>query len=154
MTAALPCCVLLLSALLAPGMPQAHTVAPPSLVIRDGWVRASTAIRTSSSAYFTIENGTPDGIALVKISLEGVGNAQVHTTVEQNGQTSMRHLASVPVPAHAVVELAPGGTHVMLMDIVRPLEVGTTVAMTLTFDNGWTRTARAVVRPLSATAAR
>ena len=40
------------------------------------------------------------------------------------------------------------------MDIARPLQAGTTVAMTLTFDNGWTRTVRAVVRPLSAVSVR
>jgi copper(I)-binding protein len=154
MTISLAAWVLLLSAMLSPGRVQAPTAAPAGLVIRDAWVRASTATRTSSSAYLTIDNGTPTGTALVKIALDGVGDAQVHTMVEQQGQATMRPLAAVPVAAHAVVELAPGGTHVMLMDIARPLQAGTTVAMTLTFDNGWTRTVRATVRPLSAVSVR
>jgi copper(I)-binding protein len=154
MTVSLAGWVLLLSAMLSPGTVPARTAAPAGLVIRDAWVRASTATRTSSSAYLTIDNGTPTGTALVKIGLNGVGDAQVHTMVEQHGQATMRLLAAVPIAAHAVVELAPGGTHVMLMDIARPLQVGTTVAMTLTFDNGWTRTVRAVVRPLSAVSVR
>jgi copper(I)-binding protein len=42
----------------------------------------------------------------------------------------------------------------MLMDVARPLKVGTIVEMTVTFDDGRTRRIRALVRPLSAMSAR
>jgi len=41
-----------------------------------------------------------------------------------------------------------------LTDIARPLAVGRIVEMRLTFDDGGTRTVRAVVRPLSAMSVR
>jgi hypothetical protein len=73
---------------------------------------------------------------------------------DQQGRAVMRPLSALHVPARGSIDLAPGGTHVMLMDIARPLKAGTTVEMTLTFDDGRTRTVRAVVRPLSAISAR
>jgi copper(I)-binding protein len=124
------------------------------LAIRDAWVRESTATRTISSGYLRIENRTARPVALVKVSLQGVGDAQLHAIVEQNGQSTMRPLTAIPIPAHGAVDLAPGGAHVMLMDIARPLRIGSSVEMTLTFDNKQTRRVRALVRPLGAMTAR
>jgi copper(I)-binding protein len=42
----------------------------------------------------------------------------------------------------------------MLIDVAGPLRRGTTVEMTLTFDDGQVRKVRAVVRPLSAMSVR
>ena len=44
---------------------------------------------------------------------------------------SMKQVASVTVPANGSVELAPGGYHVMLLDLKRQLQAGDTVPVTL-----------------------
>jgi copper(I)-binding protein len=147
--------LLLLAAALSPGAatgPQAAR--DDGLVVRDAWVRESTPARTSSSGYFTIDNRTDRAVALVKVSVDGVADAQVHAIAGDQGQTVMRPLPALQIPAHGSVDLTPGGTHVMLMDIARPLKVGATVEMTVTFDDGRTRRVRALVRPLSAMSAR
>ena len=54
-----------------------------------------------------------------------------------------------PYPAEfrrQVVELAPGGLHLMLMDLTRPLEVGQTVTMELHFRRAGRLTVVAQVR--------
>ena len=155
MIRSLPALLLCLSAALpSGGAAQGQTAPAGSLVVRDAWIRESTASRTTSSGYFTIDNGTDTPVALVGVSLEGVRDAQMHAVVEREGQSGMRPLATLPIPARGSVSLAPGGAHVMLMEIVRPLRPGTSVEMTLTFDNKQTRRVRAVVRPLSAMSAR
>jgi periplasmic copper chaperone A len=155
MLAPLQVMILLLAAALPSGAAVgAQDGRDAGVVIRDAWVRESTAARTSSSGYFTIENRTDTAVGLVKVALDGAADVQVHTIVEQQGQTAMRPVSVLRVPAHGSVDLAPGGTHVMLMDLARPLKVGTTVELTLTFDNGRTRKILAVVRPLSAVSAR
>jgi periplasmic copper chaperone A len=124
------------------------------IAIGDAWVRESTAARTSSSGYVRIVNRTDRPMALVRVSVAGVAGAQLHAMVDRQGRTEMRPLSRLTIPANALVDLAPGGTHIMLTDIARPLTVGRTVEMRLTFDDGGTRTVRAVVRPLSAMSAR
>lgn len=47
---------------------------------------------------------------------------------------TMQEVDRIPVPAGGSVALEPGGYHIMLMDLVAPLEVGTTLTVTLTFE--------------------
>jgi len=125
-----------------------------TVVIRDAWVRESTAARTSSSAYMRIENRAANVVALVQVTVPGVETAQVHASVDRQGRTAMEPLAKVTIAPRGSVDFAPGGMHVMLMGIARPLAIGTSIEMHLTFDDGHTRTVRAIVRPLSATGPR
>ena len=134
--------------------PAARRGSDRGIVIGDAWVRESTATRTSSSGYLRIVNRTDRPVALVRVFVAGAAGAQLHAIVDQQGRTEMRPLSRLTIPANASVDLAPGGTHIMLTDIARPLAVGRTVEMRLTFDDGGTRTVRAVVRPLSAMSAR
>ena len=136
------------SVTLAPG----HVSA--TVVIHDAWVRESTAARTSSSAYMRIENRTSRAVALVQVTAPGVETAQVHASVDRQGRTAMEPIAKLTIAARGSVDLAPGGMHIMLTGIARPLVAGTSIEMRLTFDDGHTRAVRAIVRPLSATGPR
>lgn len=60
----------------------------------------------------------------------------------------MRKVDQIPVSAGGTTELAPGGYHVMLMDLVNPLEPGQSVALTLTFEKAGELTVNAEVRAL------
>lgn len=120
------------------------------IVVRDAWVRVSTARRTSSSGYCRLENVTDKPIALVKVTAAAVGSADVHAMTDRDGQMSMHAVTKVTIPAHGAVELSPGGMHIMLLDITQPLTIGSTLDMQFTFDNGRTQTVRALVRPLDA----
>ena len=50
-----------------------------------------------------------------------------------SGEMVMQQVKSLAVPAAGGVELKPGGYHIMLIDLVKPLEVGQTFDITLTF---------------------
>jgi hypothetical protein len=142
--------IVCLLAVMAIGASQA-----PAVVISDAWVRESTELRTSSSAYLRIENRTDRALTLLRIAVDGVRDARLHEAVEQDGHTSMQPVARLTIPPRGTVDLAPGGTHVMLTDVRRPLRVGQRgVVVRLTFDDGKTRLARAIVRPLSAVSVR
>ncbi len=51
------------------------------------------------------------------------------------GEMTMREVEFVELPAGMAVQLKPGGYHIMLMDLVAPLELGTTITITLVFEN-------------------
>ena len=142
-----------LVALLVPGLAQPRA-GKDQIAVRDAWVRVSSAARTVSSGYLVVENRASTPLALVRVEVEGVGNAELHAVVEENGRTTMKAIARLPVPPRGSAALAPGGTHLMLTEITRPLRLGTTLRMTLTFDNRQTRTVRAIVRPLDAMSAK
>jgi copper(I)-binding protein len=129
---------------------QTESKAPPGIVIRDVWVRESTATRTVSSGYLTIENRTERAVSLIGVVIEGVRRAEFHDTAGDPLKATMRAVTAVRIPAHRSVQLEPGGMHLMLFGVSPPLVRDTTVTMTLTFDDKQTQTARAVVRPLGA----
>lgn len=127
---------------------------PPARIhVRDGWVRESTAARTITSGYVTIENRAPRDVALVGVAVEGAGRAELHAVVV-NGDAVMRRVESVMIPARSSVQLEPGGTHIMLFDVNPPLAAGESATMTLTFDTKEQATVDAAVRPLAAMSAR
>lgn len=50
-----------------------------------------------------------------------------------SGEMVMQQIMKLAVPASGGVELKPGGYHIMLIDLVKPLELGQTFDVTLTF---------------------
>lgn len=59
----------------------------------------------------------------------------------------MRPLDSLDVPANSTVELKPGGTHVMLMDLRAPLAPGSSIDLDLKLEKSGERHVKAEVRP-------
>jgi copper(I)-binding protein len=53
-----------------------------------------------------------------------------------NGMMRMSPVASIAVPANGQAELRPGGLHLMLFGLKKPLVAGDSVRVTLTLDNG------------------
>ncbi|MEZ5181952.1 MAG: copper chaperone PCu(A)C [Acidimicrobiales bacterium] len=62
------------------------------------------------------------------------------------GAMTMQPVDSIELPAGEEVSLEPGGYHIMLLDLVAPLEVGDTFEITLTFENAGEVTVTAEVR--------
>lgn len=65
---------------------------------------------------------------------------------DMGGPMVMREVDEIPVPAGETVELKPGGYHVMLLELVAPLEEGSEVELTLTFEKAGEQTVTAEVR--------
>lgn len=68
------------------------------------------------------------------------------TTMGGSGEMEMRPITELALPAGEAVALAPGGYHIMLIDLVAPLEVGTTIEVTLTFERAGEQVVTATVR--------
>ena len=52
-----------------------------------------------------------------------------------SGEMVMREVEFIELPAGTTVELKPGGYHVMLIGLKAPLELGSTIQITLVFEN-------------------
>ena len=118
---------------------------PPAIDVEDAWVRATAAGQSTTAAYVTISNrGGTD--RLIGVS-SPVGTASVHTTTTDNGVVRMRSVGDLEIPSGSTVSLEPGGTHVMISRLNRPLEVGQSVALELAFARSGKRQVMAAVRP-------
>jgi len=50
------------------------------------------------------------------------------------GELSMQPVSRIDLPAGTDVALRPGGYHIMLIKLAKPLTIGDTIKVTLTFD--------------------
>lgn len=119
--------------------------APPAIEVEDAWVRATAAGQSTTAAYVTISNrGGMDRLVGVA---SPAGTASVHTTTSQDGVVRMRSAGDLEIPAGSTVSLEPGGIHVMISGLNRPLEVGQSVALEFAFARSGKRQVMAAVRP-------
>jgi copper(I)-binding protein len=63
-----------------------------------------------------------------------------------SGEMGMRPIPSLDLPAGQTVTLKPGGYHIMMIDLVKPLTTGDQVVITLTFAKAGEQQVTAVVR--------
>lgn len=80
-----------------------------------------------------IVNDTTADDVLESVATDVAGSTSIHESSIEGGMATMTPRAAVPVVAGARVTFAPGGLHVMLEDLVRPIEVGDTFEVTLHF---------------------
>ncbi len=88
------------------------------------------------AVYLTLENRTERPDRLVRVSTPVAAAAELHTTRRDGEVVRMRPVEAMEVPAGGTLIMAPGGDHVMLLGLERPLEPGTKVPLTLEFASG------------------
>jgi len=113
------------------------------LDVSDAWARATPGKAENGVAYLTIRSPTPD--RLVSASSAVAKKAELHTMEMAGMVMKMRPLAGLDIPAGQPVTLKPGGEHIMLMGLNRPLREGQSFPLTLTFEKAGTRTVTVAV---------
>ena len=115
------------------------------LTVKDGWARASTPGAKNGAAYVTIMNHGMKSDALISVLSDAAAKVELHSHKKDGGVMRMRRILSVPVPAHSVAELKPGGDHIMLIGLKRQLKVGDYIMLTLRFQSGATQVLEVMV---------
>ena len=121
-------CSLLVAVALAVALPAAAQV-----TVTDAWVRGTVTGQKATGAFMQLKS--PADTALVAATSPVAKIVEVHEMKMDGGMMKMNAVDKLPLPAGKVVELKPGGYHVMLMDLVRPLKEGDTVPLQLTFED-------------------
>lgn len=150
MTTALRIPVLLSLLLIAGLAPLTSTAADSNLVVRGAWIRQPPPGSDVAAVYLSLLNAGTHSVRLTGVESPVAAMAMMHETLESQGQSQMRMLTSVPVPAGKSIAFSPGGRHIMLQGLAHPLQVGERVPITLQFADGIKLHVTAVVRPLSA----
>jgi periplasmic copper chaperone A len=100
--------------------------------IGNAWVRGAVPGQLATGAFLDITS-TRDA-ALIKAESPVAATVEVHAMEMQNNMMTMREAPKVDLPAGKQVRLAPGGFHIMLMDLKQPLKNGETVPLKLTIE--------------------
>jgi copper(I)-binding protein len=125
---------LLLACLLA-APARAEEVKAGDLIITQAWTRATPKGAKTGGGYLTIENKGTGPDTLLGGSADIAGSVQVHEMSMDNGVMKMRTLdKGLAIEPGKTVKLAPGGYHLMMMDLKSPLKRGDKVPVTLEFE--------------------
>lgn len=108
----------------------------PELQLLNASARATRPGMSSSAAYMTIHNGTHEAVQIRSLSSPVARKTEFHTTEMNNGMMKMRRLDNVTIKPGDTLELKPGGYHVMLMGLNKPIAKNSEVPVTITFSNG------------------
>jgi len=114
---------------------RADEVKAGDLVITQAWSRATPGGAKTGGGYLTIENkgSTPD--RLIGASADVAAKVEMHEMSMKNGVMTMRPLdKGLTIEPGKTVKLAPGGYHLMMMDLKGPLKQGDKVPVTLEFE--------------------
>lgn len=114
--------------------------------ILDPWVQAAPPNVKVLAAYLEIKNNGEKPQTLVNIASPAFGQVEMHRSVMHGNMAHMEHQKELTIPPRASVVMKPGGMHLMLMDAKKPLHIGDTVPMTLSFKNGAKAAFTATVR--------
>jgi copper(I)-binding protein len=122
--AAIACAAVLASALGAPA--RAEEVKAGDLVITEAWTRATPKGAKIGGGYLTIENKGTAPDRLIGGSADIAGSVQVHEMSMDKGVMKMRPLENgLAIEPGKTVKLAPGGNHLMMMDLKSQLKKAT-----------------------------
>lgn len=103
--------------------------------ISGAWARPGREGGTSA-IYMDILNGSSQTDTLISISSAVAGMTEVHESYEkEEGMMGMRSVETVIAPGQDILSLQPGGLHVMLMKLNRPLAEGDSVEFRVEFAN-------------------
>ncbi len=104
-----------------------------SIEIKNQWVRASNDGQDVSAAYMTIVSN--EDTSLLEIDSDVADVIEIHSMSMENGVMKMRMLDTLDLIAGKPTELSPGGFHLMLFDLKKPLAAGKEAHFTLHFKN-------------------
>jgi len=119
----------LIVVLLVCGLNGAAGAAQP-VAVKDAWVRAPAPGQKIAGAYMELTGRVR--CALVSVASPVAARGELHSTALENGVMKMRPVGRIELAAGQSVRLEPGGLHIMLVDLQRPLKAGEKVPLTLT----------------------
>jgi copper(I)-binding protein len=116
------------------------------IVVTGAWVRLLPPVLASTAAYMVIENDSGQDVILESASTDAALMADLHRTQHINGIMTMSSAEDIKIASHGRAVLAPGGLHVMLMRLKKPLKEGDRVPIILHFKGGLDISVNAAVR--------
>lgn len=124
--------IVIIGLALIPSLLQADT---SGLKFVDAWLKQLPPVVPVRAGYMQIRNPTKQNHEIIAIQSDAFERVEMHESRMQDGMMTMNQLNSLPLPAGGLVELKPGGKHLMLMNPMQSLQVGDRVDLVITFED-------------------
>jgi len=103
-----------------------------ALKIGHPWARATVA--ANGGAFLSVDNTGATADRLLRASTDVAAKTELHTHIKDGDIMRMRPVEAIDLPAGKKVMLEPGGYHVMLLGLKKPLKEGERFPLTLEFE--------------------
>ena len=113
-------------------------MAQAQVTVKDAWVRGTVPQQKSSGAFMQLTSGKD--VRLLAATSPVANVVELHEMVMDQDVMKMRQIPGLDLVPGRVLELKPGGYHVMLIDLKGQLKGGDLVPITLTFEDSKTKT--------------
>ena len=101
--------------------------------VKNPWVRATVPHQMGTGAFMDL-TATKD-VRLVAASSPITPVVEIHEMSMENNVMRMRQVPAIELSAGKTVKLEPGGYHVMLMELKNQVKEGSSVPLTLVFED-------------------
>lgn len=106
------------------------------IIVSSAWSRATPNGAKIGVGYVRLTNTGTENDRLVSLSTDAAAKAEIHEMAMKDGIMTMRPLPQgIDLDPGETVELKPGGTHIMFIDILRPLKEGQLITAKLVFQH-------------------
>ena len=105
-----------------------------SVNVSEPWAALTPAGAKVGAGYFTLTNPGTASDKLLGAASPRAKAVELHEMKMDGAMMSMRPVDGVELPAGGTVKFAPGGYHLMFMDIDAPFADGQDIPVTLTFE--------------------
>jgi len=100
------------------------------------WTRATAPGETTAMVFMKLDNTGGIADRLLRASTPAADVVELHGAVVTTDEIKMEAVKAIELPPGIDVMLQPGGLHLMLTGLKGPLEKGTELPLTLTFERG------------------
>ena len=121
-------------ALAAIGVLAAQSAWAANISVTDAWVRATMPGQQVSGAYMQIQSDAD--ARLLRASSTAIPRVEVHEMKMDGDMMRMREVQAIDLPKGKTVSLQPGGFHIMLMNLPKPIAAGDIIPLTLVVESG------------------
>ncbi len=113
---------------------QPAAAQPSTMRAEQPWARATAPRQTVGGVYVTLISPVDD--RLLGASSPAAGHAEVHEMTMDGNVMKMRELTNgLKLPAGQAVALTPGGLHIMMVGLQKPLVAGQVIPVQLRFEH-------------------
>lgn len=114
--------------------------------IETPWARESPPAMENGAAYMTLVNTGKEADRLISASGDVAKTIELHTHLHENNVMVMRKVDAIEITPGKPTQLQPGGLHIMLIGLKKPLVAGQTFPLTLKFEKAGEATTQVIVR--------
>ncbi len=105
------------------------------IMVQKPWARATLGQMKNGASFLSLHNMGSEDDTLISASGTAAKRIELHSHTMIDGVMKMRQVeGGIPVKAGSMVELKPGGFHIMMMGLSAPLKEGEMFPLTLSFE--------------------